>query len=1511
MSDKWKTYWNKYKVKIITAGGCFLAALICMFAIANAERLHTVFDPSDYANQADQETNQVAYDASVFSSDKNNNDGLEMDKKAEEDYKLDNGDENILDQEDDSFQNGPGQGNGNGPSLQIGDGTGDSTGDGSPVGLSNDGNGNNFFIPNTGNSDNNNQGTGNPGGNLPGGSGGSTDSDNPGGSDTPGGPDNPGGPDIPIPTPPEPTPEQPTPTPDPDDDRYGTDYNSPEHVETDYPDPTADQDKKVTVTELSVTGSLQQHFYKGEFPRSEEMEKYITVTATMSDGSVRKNLKFIPFAGKGTGGDYSVDWSATEQEAADGVGTEVGSNHEATITYRDKSIKVSYDIVDWQLKLKDFDETAMTTIDPGYEEFERILSPDGSPIIDLDDSMQSMYNLIYFRTEANINDGMQYEHVNVQPNPWDTYYTEFFGGWTFGSVNCGVLYKMERPTDSQIDNGVYTVTLEPAWENVENQTDYIIGLDGDPFFSKWNKKLLGYTGDSDVLKVPDGVNTVNIVELQSYMMWNYFESENDKVTRIELPASVTEYSNDFGFDSSYVNYFTNLQEYDVAKENQTYMSIDGIIYDKPGQILRNVPPAKKSINKWSKNVYWIAADAFEYTDMEEVNVPAGVYRLNGFCFLNANIGTLTLNCTDELELNTSVFDCNQFDMDGNPLMTIQKIVLKTDELALSEGTNLFTYLSENKIDVSDLGMSIVQDLSGQDVDKKQGYLDTFKALQTGIDIFNGNMNCTSSIFTTVDHTEDEFTYKDGYMLSKTGDRLYFASAILAGDINLPEGLKIISGGALKGCDKITAMVVPAGLEAIETDAFAETKALDALYLYGDDLAVLHTKIFGDTIKDGFKIYVSETADASEGKKALDRDYGTGTGDKVFSVMEDMENKVLNNGNTYLKNEIEGTYTLLSVKPAIQGIFEPMEGTTAFADQCFKDCANLQGVIIPDDVTSIGQNVFEGCSSLRVVAVNATEAPDVDEAAFAGVDISQIALFVPSTAGAKDTYVAGIWSGFASIDAPEASYFGEAQNVVNGAIYGVKADGYNLVHAFVNEWGIFTLKDNTTEIYDNAFRDCDSLTGVNNSGNVTRVGAYAFENCDTLNGVELLTSEEITLGKGAFKNCPSFTSFYIADGEWGGVYIPANIKSLPDECFEGLGWWGDVQINGDMTYIGKNCFANCVGISSITFLGTVDQMGDGCFQGCSSLMTITSHDPEQDSFDGFYYSTPFGLEKIPDNCFSGCSMLGSGCGVYNIISIQSQTVGNFAFAGCESIGYLEFPMLVTELGEGSFQGCSGLTTISSQVPAVNPEDPDEDTWPLETLPYNVRNIPAHCFENCTSLGVVRAQGRVDSIGADAFSGDSLLTTVSFSDIGNIDPNTETADTVKEAYFKNCPLASLLVNGVEMIAEAVPSAEASPEAAVIAEAEPQESEADPQESEVVTEPETQEELAQAEPQESEAAKTGETGEGEEAVTEDKSDEQPEAEMPLKPGDSIEDSNTDIDMQTEPGEADIVSEKITEAG
>lgn len=86
-----------------------------------------------------------------------------------------------------------------------------------------------FFIPNTGNSDNNNQELAIQA-EIFRGSGGSTDSDNPEGQ-------------IhrwlqtiredrisPIPTPPEPTPEQPTSTPDPDDDRYGTDYNSPEHV---------------------------------------------------------------------------------------------------------------------------------------------------------------------------------------------------------------------------------------------------------------------------------------------------------------------------------------------------------------------------------------------------------------------------------------------------------------------------------------------------------------------------------------------------------------------------------------------------------------------------------------------------------------------------------------------------------------------------------------------------------------------------------------------------------------------------------------------------------------------------------------------------------------------------------------------------------------------------------------------------------------------------------------------------------------------------------------------------------------------------------------------------------------------------------------------------------------------------------------------------------------------------------------------------------------------------------
>jgi hypothetical protein len=107
------------------------------------------------------------------------------------------------------------------------------------------------------------------------------------------------------------------------------------------------------------------------------------------------------------------------------------------------------------------------------------------------------------------------------------------------------------------------------------------------------------------------------------------------------------------------------------------------------------------------------------------------------------------------------------------------------------------------------------------------------------------------------------------------------------------------------------------------------------------------------------------------------------------------------------------------------------------------------------------------------------------------------------------------------------------------------------------------------------------------------------------------------------------------------------------------------------------------------------------------------------------------------------------GLFNNKPIKNLTIGNNvitigddAFADCDSLLSVIIPNSVTSIGGYAFYGCSSLTNI--------------------IIPEGVTNISGNTFEDCTGLKSVTIPNSVTNIGNKSFSGCINLTTVTIPD-----------------------------------------------------------------------------------------------------------------------------------------------------
>ena len=475
-----------------------------------------------------------------------------------------------------------------------------------------------------------------------------------------------------------------------------------------------------------------------------------------------------------------------------------------------------------------------------------------------------------------------------------------------------------------------------------------------------------------------------------------------------------------------------------------------------------------------------------------------------------------------------------------------------------------------------------------------------------------------------------------------------------------------------------------------------------------------------------------------------------------------------------------------------------DGVTSIGNDAFYNCTSLTSVTIPSSVTSIGDRAFYDCNSLTTVVVERRTPVEITSGVF--TNRANATLHVPQ--GRWTAYkAAGYWKEFKVIKEPNFSFADANVKAICVAHWDEDNDGELNTHeaAVVTYLGTvfkgnttiisfdelsyfiglksidefvfagcsgltsITLPNSVTSIGERAFYRCTGLTSIDIPNNVTSIGNRAFDECTGLTSVAI-GSSVTRIGEDAFYRCTGLTS----------IDIPNNVTSIGNRAFDECTGLTSVTIGSGVTSIGQNAFAGCSGLTSIEIPNSVTSIGDYAFYECIGLTSVTIGSGVKSIgyriFDKCNSLTSMAVESknskfdSRDNCNAiietATNTLVIGC-KNSVIPNSVTSIGQMAFRGCSNLTSVTIPNSVTSIGQMAFCECTGLTsvTIGSSVTSIgNSAFYGCSGLTSIKIPNSVKSIGNSAFSGCHGLTTVNIPNSVTSIGDNAFSGCKNLTSV---------------------------------------------------------------------------------------------------------------------------------------------------------
>ena len=527
---------------------------------------------------------------------------------------------------------------------------------------------------------------------------------------------------------------------------------------------------------------------------------------------------------------------------------------------------------------------------------------------------------------------------------------------------------------------------------------------------------------------------------------------------------------------------------------------------------------------------------------------------------------------------------------------------------------------------------------------------TIPASVTTIDpvVFSTTISLASII---VDENNVKYSSLDGVLFNKEETILIKFPPGKNGSYIIPESVTSIGNNAFDGATSLISIIIPVSVISIGSNAFNGATELISI-------------TFADTLGDGgASTLVSIGDSAFAGVTNL-------TSITIPESVTSIDNKAFVNA-TQLESIIvdEDNVNYSSVDGVL---FNNNKKTLIF----FPSGKN-GSYIIPESVSSIGNNAFDGATGLTSITFAETSTlTSIGNDVFNNTGLTTIVI-PASVTSIGNAFTSATHLQHIIVDQYNANY-----SSLDGVLFN-KLLTTLIQFPTDNNRISYTIPESVTSIGKSAFSNSTNLESIIflESSNLTSIGDSAFSSASSLTSITI-PSTVTSIGEGAFKDTTEVTSINFTG--------TSRLKSIGNSTFENLRDLEYITIPSSVTNIGKNAFKNAINLTSITFANPSSLMdiGEGAFKNARILPSII---------------IPTSATNIGDRAFYGVTSLTS-------ITIPSSVkkIGKNAFkkSGLKSIHFIE-PSMLTDIGESAFQGLTKLTSI--------------------TIPTSVTSIMSNAFE----------------------------------------------------------------------------------------------------------------------------------------------------------------------------------------